>query len=32
MILGAFLEWIREADGVPTVISVNPHYTRGMTT
>jgi polysaccharide pyruvyl transferase CsaB len=30
MILGAFLEWIREADGVPTVISVNPHYTRGM--
>lgn len=28
MVLGAFLEWIREADGVPSVISVNPHYTR----
>lgn len=30
MILDAFLAWIREAGGVPTVISVNPHYTRGM--
>ena len=30
MVLGAFLEWIREAGGIPTVISVNPHYTRAM--